>query len=242
MTSTTTRNPKWTRDEIILALNIYFKVNVNNLSVHEDTIIQLSELLNKLNAYDNNQKTNTYRNPSGVHMKLMNFYSIEYPGKGLKNASRLDKEIYYEFCNRKEHLESIANKITETINSNKNFYFSFEDEGFPEGSTLEKMHKSKERNPKAVRKKKEFAFNKYGYLQCEVCGFIYKDVYGELGDGYIECHHNVPLAEIDIQHETKISELSLVCANCHRMLHRKRPAITIEELKKIVVENNLQQQ
>ena len=71
-------------------------------------------------------------------------------------------------------------------------------------------------------------------MQCEVCGFIFKDMYGELGDGYIECHHIIPLADIELQKETKINDLALVCANCHRMLHRKRPWITIEELKQIV--------
>ena len=231
---TITRNPKWTRDEIILALDTYFRVNINNLSVHEDSIVRLSKLLQRLNAYEYGRRTDTYRNPSGVHMKLMNFYSIEYPGKGLQNASRLDRQIFDEFADDKVHLEAIANKIIDTITNGKQIEISYEDEGFMEGAILEKQHKYKERNVKAVKTKKARALSEYGYLQCEVCGFIFKDMYGELGDGYIECHHIIPLADIELQKETKINDLALVCANCHRMLHRKRPWITIEELKQIV--------
>ena len=228
------RNPKWTRDEIILALHTYFQVNINTLSVHEDAIVQLSDLLRKLNAYENGSQSDTYRNPSGVHMKLMNFYSIETPGKGLQNASKLDRLIYHEYVEDKEHFDAIAKKIIETVDTGKKVDGSYEDEGFMEGTVLEKQHKYKERNRRAVKAKKEHVLRECGYLQCEVCGFIFNDVYGELGDGYIECHHIVPLAEINVAQETKLCDLALVCANCHRMLHRRRPWITIQALKQIV--------
>ena len=135
---TITRNPKWTRDEIILALNTYFKVNVNSLSAREEPIVQLSSLLQKLSVYGSNDRTDTYRNPSSVHMKLMNFYGIEFPGKGLQNASRLDRQIYEEFAHNRPQLENIANKIIETILNGKKIETSYEDEGFMEGAVLEK--------------------------------------------------------------------------------------------------------
>lgn len=176
-------------------------------------------------------------------MKLGNFRSIEYPGKGLKNTSELDRQIYAEFSNNKVELETLANKIIETVSCNKQIETEYEDEGFWEGSVLEKQHKYKERNPKAVKSKKASVLKKQGYLQCEACGFIFEDTYGELGKDYIECHHIVPLSEIDVQRETKKSDLALVCANCHRMLHRKKPLISIQDLKKIISSNaNIQQQ
>lgn len=234
MTDSIKRNPKWTRDEIILALNVYFKVNIHNLSVHSDSIIELSNLLQKLNAYENGNITATYRNPSGVHMKLMNFYSIESPGKGLQNASKLDRIIYSEFINDKDQLNLIANKIIYAISNGIQTEIAYEDEGFMEGAILEKQHKYKERNVKVVKAKKSKVLKEQGCLQCEVCDFVYKDVYGELGNVYIECHHILPLADIDIEKETKLKDLALVCANCHRMLHKKRPWITVQELKDII--------
>ena len=191
-------------------------------------------MLQKFNAYENKNKTDTYRNPSGVKMKLMNFKSIEFPGNGLKHSSSLDRIIYYEFVSDKERLARIADKIVESISNGKQIEIAYEDEGFIEGAILEKQHKYKERNPKVVRAKKALVLKEKGYLQCEACDFIFKDKYGEIGDGYIECHHIVPLADIDVQKETKISDLALVCANCHRMLHRKKPMVAVQELKNII--------
>ncbi|WP_277407618.1 HNH endonuclease [Lacrimispora xylanisolvens] len=75
----------------------------------------------------------------------------------------------------------------------------------------------------------------HGY-QCFVCGFDFKNSYGELGKEYIEIHHKKPLysltEEIEINPET---DLIPVCSNCHRMIHRRKDRIiTVEELKEIV--------
>ena len=236
MQDNVSRNPKWTRDEIILALNTYFKLKTSILSTDKEApvIVELSELLQKLNAYGNSKRTDSYRNSSGVKMKLINFCSIEFPGKGLQNASKLDRQIYSEFENDKAQLNSIAEKIIGVINSGNQIEPSYEDEGFVEGAVLEKQHKCKERSSKVVRTKKQKVLSTQGFLRCEICGFIYKNIYGELGDGYIECHHIVPLVHIEIERETKLEDLALVCANCHRMLHRKRPWIEIQELKNLV--------
>jgi predicted HNH restriction endonuclease len=67
---------------------------------------------------------------------------------------------------------------------------------------------------------------------CAVCGFIFRDHYGELGQGYIHVHHLVELALIHDEYEVDpIRDLRPVCPNCHAMLHRREPALTIEELK-----------
>ncbi len=61
----------------------------------------------------------------------------------------------------------------------------------------------------------------------------FKAVYGELGNGFAECHHKNPLSLRDENKKTELSDLAIVCSNCHRMLHRKRPWIKIETLKDI---------
>ena len=46
----------------------------------------------------------------------------------------------------------------------------------------------------------------------------------------------------DIGEEYEIDpeqDLRPVCANCHRMLHRKRRAISIEELKELISQKNV---
>lgn len=72
----------------------------------------------------------------------------------------------------------------------------------------------------------------YG-LNCGVCDFNFEDTYGEIGKGYIHVHHLKPLAEIGKSYELNpIKDLRPVCPNCHAMLHQKKPAFSIEELKK----------
>jgi len=168
-------------------------------------------------------------------MKLMNFYGIEYPGKGLTNASKLDRTIYEEFAVDRNNLESIAAIIRKIVTSGVHYDSSSDDEkGGREGALLEKLHKYKERNRALAEKKKAQALKNLGYLKCDVCDFVFKDKYGSLGEGFMECHHIIPLSEIEIEQETKLKDLSLVCANCHRMLHRKGPRLTIEQLREIV--------
>ena len=68
------------------------------------------------------------------------------------------------------------------------------------------------------------------------CGFDFEKVYGERGKDYIEVHHVVPLADRDeIVDIDPAKDLIVVCANCHRMIHRKKNEIlSLEELKAII--------
>jgi 5-methylcytosine-specific restriction endonuclease McrA len=62
-----------------------------------------------------------------------------------------------------------------------------------------------------------------GRLICEVpeCGFDFVERYGELGTDYAQVHHLLPLSKSPKQgREVKLSDLAIVCANCHAMIHR----------------------
>lgn len=60
-----------------------------------------------------------------------------------------------------------------------------------------------------------------GALRCEVprCNFDFRARYGELGKAYAQVHHLKPLSARDGVRETKLSDLAVVCANCHVMIH-----------------------
>jgi hypothetical protein len=60
-----------------------------------------------------------------------------------------------------------------------------------------------------------------GRLPCEACGFDFFDVYGEIGRDYAQVHHLKPLSDRTKPSLTKLSELAVVCANCHIMIHRR---------------------
>ncbi len=87
---------------------------------------------------------------------------------------------------------------------------------------------------------KELLEKNKGDLICEVCAFDFFKKYGEHGKGYIEIHHKKPIHEKDIKGskinvEQAIKEVSPLCANCHRMIHRKKEKmLKVEELKEII--------
>lgn len=102
-----------------------------------------------------------------------------------------------------------------------------------EGKPILRLHQSRERDPKIVKQKKDLILNEAGKLECEICSMNFEEIYGELGRGFAECHHKAPLSLRDKNEETSLHDLAIVCANCHRMLHRKRPWLSLDELKKI---------
>jgi 5-methylcytosine-specific restriction protein A len=67
-------------------------------------------------------------------------------------------------------------------------------------------------------------------LECQVCGFDFARTYGPRGEGYIECHHIVPL-HVAGARTTRLADLILICANCHRMIHRGSPWLTPDQLR-----------
>jgi hypothetical protein len=87
------------------------------------------------------------------------------------------------------------------------------------------------RNPQLVAAAKQH----YGF-QCQTCGFDFAARYGELGNGYIEAHHLDPLSERPElewtdELQTGVDDVTVLCANCHRMIHRRRPALSLAELR-----------
>ena len=109
-------------------------------------------------------------------------------------------------------------------------------EGFEEGGVQFRLHRLKERKSRAVRRKKEIVLERTGALLCESCDFDFEHVYGLLGKNFAECHHRTPLSRLTERHKTRLSELAIVCSNCHRMIHRSKPMLTVEQLRIIVLE------
>jgi len=85
-----------------------------------------------------------------------------------------------------------------------------------------------------VTQAKQLAFKKHGVLACEICGFNFKERYGAIGDGYIECHHLVPISALQPAVKTKVKDLALLCSNCHRMVHRRRPWLSASDLASLL--------
>lgn len=106
------------------------------------------------------------------------------------------------------------------------------DEGgsYYEGSVRRVSVNAYERDSKARQKCIEY----YG-LNCFVCGFNFGDTFGKLGEGFIHVHHLHPISGIGKAYKVDpINDLRPVCPNCHAMLHRRSPPLSIDELKQLL--------
>ena len=110
----------------------------------------------------------------------------------------------------------IDRRIVE-IGTEKKTELIIHQDGFNEGGVDEIYgeYKVQKRNPKL----REEAIRQYGYY-CYVCGFNFEDVYGDFGTGYIEVHHLELLSAIKSERTLTVKDVAVVCANCHRVLHR----------------------
>jgi len=105
---------------------------------------------------------------------------------------------------------------------------------FPEGTEKRRWHLTRERNRALVAKAKSIAFEEDPMLRCQVCGFSFTEKYGEHGHKFIEAHHKQPIAELKQGSRTRVEDIALVCANCHRMLHYGDKTLSIQELKDLL--------
>lgn len=228
------RNPAWEYDELVLALDLYLRRGIPPVSDSE--VGELSALLNRLPLHPTRPDEQRFRNPNAVHMKLANFRGVDprQPGRGLAAGGRGVAEVWERFANDPEGLRGAVTQIRAAGTSDGPGIHPEQDEAEAvEGRILFRAHRMRERDPSLVKRKKASVQQRLGRLPCEACDMDFADRYGELGAGFIECHHKLPLAAGETR-TTTINDLALVCPNCHRMLHRARPPLTVEQLRELV--------
>jgi 5-methylcytosine-specific restriction enzyme A len=126
--------------------------------------------------------------------------------------------------------EDIAHELFSLVQGNAKFSFVPESEQeirlYAEGKSKSITSKTYDRNPAA----RQACIEHFGY-SCVVCGFSFEKAYGSIGSKYIEVHHLRQVADVGEEYMVNpIKDLRPVCANCHRMLHKTRPPLAIEEL------------
>lgn len=76
----------------------------------------------------------------------------------------------------------------------------------------------------------------YGAV-CQVCEFEFSTRYGQIGTGFIHVHHRVPIASIGEEYTVRpLEDLVPVCPNCHAMLHRREPPLSVDELRAMLID------
>jgi hypothetical protein len=92
-------------------------------------------------------------------------------------------------------------------------------------------HVRRERDRAIVEARKRSALASFGRLACDACGFDFRTEYPGLDIDFCEVHHNRPLSEAAAPVTTRLEDLSLLCSNCHRMIHRTRPLASVGEFR-----------
>lgn len=152
-----------------------------------------------------------------------------------KRLDSHDEKILREVLEEDIPYEELLEKVETDLDSmNEEEKELTEKERGVEGKHSEKIVRSYERN----RKLRVKAIKIHGF-KCIVCGFDFKEVYGKIGEHFIEVHHLKPVStfkcEIEVDPEL---DMAVVCCNCHRMIHRdKNNILSIKELEDIVIAN-----
>lgn len=234
----TKRNPPWTRDEVIIALDLYYRHEGRDPGDMHPDVVELSVLLREMAS---EAGLTTFRNGNGVAMKLMNFRSLDPKftakgGKGLNSASKLDRLVWDEFAGRPQELAIVAQEIKQAAKATMDDDSLEEVESYEakEGRVSYRWHRTLERDRKVTALRKAAALKKNGKLACEVCAFDFFTAYGARGSGFIEAHHTNPVHAMTEGDVTVAEDLALLCANCHRMVHAAQPWLSVEQLKMIL--------
>lgn len=136
------------------------------------------------------------------------------------SAVRLATSVFVEKCWAARTAKSASSK---SRNANAVDGLSDEDREWAEGNPRLVTHLKRERRADMGTAKRRQFRDQHGRLFCERCNLdpieLFEDVDGE---ACIEVHHNeVAVADMAPDHKSKLSDLQCVCANCHRILHRK---------------------
>lgn len=191
---------------------------------------KLSDILEKIQERNNIDLTNAKTPIKTISNVLQMYsYSTEY---GIEDTFR---SVYG--VSEKKGIWALSNG-GKTLSVNGSI-----DDEYDEGKEIIRLHKCRERNPRLREKSiRLFKESHKGKLYCEICGFDFFDVYGEVGYDFIEVHHTKPLSRKAKNEKTKICDVSMVCSNCHRMIHRKLPWLSNDDLKRLLEKNKIEKQ
>jgi putative restriction endonuclease len=129
----------WTRDELIVAFNLYCKIPFSKISARHPMVISLAEAIG--------------RTPSAVAWKLVNFATLD-PSlqarniKGASNTGKMDKVIFDEFIHNWDELAyeseiALANLVCTTIETPLELDSSLEQIELKEGKVKEVITKAR---------------------------------------------------------------------------------------------------
>lgn len=231
---------------------------LNYLLLHKEKGLKTSELIillsNELEVSGRDAEILVGRSDTYFSQKVRNLVSHRtLENKGLATYKKIERDGLHKITDAGEKylLENI-NNFTFILDNNFNeeqrkdvIEKDYSDLIIEEGFTKFSQVKTKLRSRKlVVIAKKHYSQN--GKIYCLACNFNFESFYGEIGKGYIEIHHLNPIFARESNFEQSISKavdgVVPVCANCHRIIHRKNDQLlTIPSLQELIRANGAYQ-
>ncbi len=207
-------NASFTRDEVILALDVLYFSDEERLTPQSESIRRLSQELNRIPIHPTTNRSTSFRNTTGLFGQIKGFERSKRKCVKDPNVGLAFYRIDQEFEDRLE-LHNIAEAIRKNISFFETVTFGSitEADGFPEGALLGHLHRVLEARDGAEEMKD---------MRCAACGIDITDIYSG-NDNLMQLHLCVPLTRLDGNHRYISSDFATVCPNCHAALHRIRP-------------------
>lgn len=213
-------NVSFTRDEVILALDVLYFSGEERLNPYSDTMKELSDLLRSLPIHPLSAHNEVFRNQTGVTRQLSSFRSTYSRNKKDDNVGSIFYEVANEYDGRLYELHDIATAIRANAPYYQNLPYGAitEMDGFPEGALLGHLHRSIERRDGAKVKLDD---------RCVICQIETQSIYKN-NLNLLEQHLTTPLVKLEWRRKYDAANFITVCPNCHAALHRYRPWLTKE--------------
>lgn len=235
------RNRPWTYEEVVLACELVADNGWRYLHRNDPRVGALSGLLRAMSPADATARDD-FRNASGVARKTADIATQHENYEGVPTrGGQHDRPVLQAFISDAARMRAEAEAIRQAAQAILSPSVPapdldlHDDAEFHEGTSFEARHLARERDPRARQAKIKAAIASTGTVACGVCSFDFQATYGDRGRHFAECHHRNPLSVVGPT-KTRLSDLALLCSNCHRMVHRHRPWLTVDQLATLVAE------
>lgn len=236
-------NPAWTDEELLLAVELIDRRGWRGGNSTTQEYIELSEILRTANFPGLTHANASFRSPNSVSLKIGNLIGAHPDIPGGLRATENERRAVQRFLEDPDIMRALAQTLRTEARAidvrsleQVNELDDEEINAAIEGGASYVLTLRRERSRGLRRAKIQQMERGGGELSCEVCAFDFEETYGELGKAYIEVHHRTPLY-VSGEVESALDDLVLLCANCHRMIHRSG-WLPLESLAKTVAANS----
>lgn len=227
------RQPKWTIDEVILAVNTYFEIgDVRKITLDNPLVIELSELLRSLPIHKN--KDSIFRNVAGVRMILFSIAALDDNAKyHLKTATQLQKKVYFFYSDKKFYLKELVSAIKACLPMPFDYYNPLDSYNFMAGNILYLYHLYLENKTKAAAIIKEDFYNRRK-SKCTCCGIDLSICFNEKGCELLEQHYTEKIINYHNGMDILPGKFAALCPVCHKLAHSSPDLFQLPNLKNAV--------